>query len=55
MRFISAGLPWSTFAHAQRLISLHEPHRADKFRAANEPEPRGGIHQLVVREINDEE
>ena len=40
---------------AQRLISLHEPHRADKFWATNEPEPKGAINELVVREISDEE
>ena len=39
---------------AQRVVSLHEPHRADKFRAADEPELKGAINELVVREINDE-
>jgi hypothetical protein len=39
---------------AQRVVSLHEPYRADKFRAANEPAPKGAINELVVREINDE-
>ena len=39
----------------QRVVSLHETHRADKFRAANEPEPKGAITQLDVRRIEDEE
>ena len=30
---------------------LREPRQADKFRAANEPEPKGAIIELVVREI----
>ena len=38
-----------------RVVSLHEPHRADKFHAANEPEPKGVITQLDVRRIEDEE
>jgi hypothetical protein len=37
-----------------RVISLHEPHRADKFRAATEPEPKGGIHQISVRRVAEE-
>ena len=39
---------------ALRVLSLHEPHRADKFRAANEPEPKGAINQLTVRQVEDE-
>jgi hypothetical protein len=39
----------------QRLVSLDEPHRADKFRAATEPEPKGAITQLDVRRIEAEE
>jgi hypothetical protein len=39
----------------ERVVSLHEPHRADKFRAAKEPEPKGVITQLDVRRIDDEE
>ena len=40
---------------AQRVVSLHEPHRADKLRAADQPELKGAINELVVREINDDE
>jgi hypothetical protein len=36
----------------QRVV---QPHRADKFRAANEPEPKGAVTQLDVRRIEDEE
>jgi hypothetical protein len=40
---------------AQRVPSLNEPHRADKFRPANEPEPKAAITELAVREIGGEE
>ena len=35
---------------AQRALTLQEPHRADKFRAAGEPEPKAAITELVVRQ-----
>jgi hypothetical protein len=38
---------------AHRVKSIHEPHRADKFRSANEAEPKGAIIELAVREIED--
>jgi len=40
---------------AQRVASVHEPHRADRFRAGNEPEPKGAINEIAVRPINEEE
>ena len=38
---------------AHRVKCLREPRQADKFRAANEPEPKGAIIELVVREIGE--
>ena len=40
---------------AQRLVSLYEVHRADKFRAAGTPEPKGAIEELMVRSLEEEE
>ncbi len=40
---------------SQSLVSLREPHRPDKFRAAGEPEPAAAIETLVVRQVTDEE
>jgi hypothetical protein len=37
-----------------RVLSLYEPMRTDSFRAANEPEPKGGIHQISVRRVAEE-
>jgi hypothetical protein len=38
---------------AHRVKCLREASRADTFRAANEPEPKGAIMELVVREIEE--
>jgi hypothetical protein len=38
---------------AQRVKCLREASRSDKFRAANEPEPKGAITELAVREIEE--
>ena len=38
---------------AHRVKCLREPRQADKFRAANEPEPKGAIIELAVREIEE--
>jgi len=40
---------------AQRVASVQELHRADKFRAANQPEPKGAINEIAVRPIDEEE
>ena len=40
---------------AHRVASVHEPHRADKFRPANQPEPKGAINEIAVRPIDEEE
>jgi hypothetical protein len=38
---------------AHQVKSLHEPRRSDKFRAANEPQPKGAITDLIVRQLED--
>jgi hypothetical protein len=38
---------------AHRVKCLSEPRQADRFRAANEPEPKGAIFELAVREIKE--
>ena len=38
---------------AHRVKCLRESRQADKFRAANEPEPKGAIIELAVREIKE--
>ena len=40
---------------AQTVILLQEPHRADHFRAANEPQPKAGFTTVVVRQPLEEE
>lgn len=39
---------------AHRVLSLYEPLRADRFQAADKPEPKGGIHQISVRRVEEE-
>jgi hypothetical protein len=39
---------------AHRVLCLYEPLRADRFRTVNEPEPKGGIHQISVRRVEEE-
>jgi hypothetical protein len=40
---------------AHCVVSLHEPNRADNFRAANEAEPKAAFRAIVVRPVVAEE